>query len=91
MASSEELERALAEITRLTKENEALSVRLAEEEIIRGELEIRLKSSEEACLMIEQEVREECWAEMDERMEEERKKWQAALEDQVRLCSSGTY
>ncbi|KAF7586613.1 hypothetical protein BBP40_008620 [Aspergillus hancockii] len=83
MASSEELEKALAEIARLTKENEALSVRLAEEDIMRGELEMRLKSSEETCLMIEQEVREECWAEMDERMEEERKRWQIALEDQA--------
>ncbi|GMF69141.1 unnamed protein product [Aspergillus oryzae] len=83
MATSEELEKALAEISRLTKENEALSVRLAEEEIMRAELDMRLKSSEETCLMIEQEVREECWAEMDERMEEERKKWQVALEEQV--------
>ncbi|KAB8243156.1 P-loop containing nucleoside triphosphate hydrolase protein [Aspergillus flavus] len=83
MATSEELEKALAEISRLTKENEALSVRLAEEEIMRAELDMRLKSSEETCLMIEQEVREECWAEMDERMEEERKKWQVALEEQA--------
>ncbi|KAK6812137.1 hypothetical protein RU639_012086 [Aspergillus parasiticus] len=83
MATSEELEKALAEINRLTKENEALSVRLAEEEIMRAELDMRLKSSEETCLMIEQEVREECWAEMDERMEEERKKWQVALEEQA--------
>ncbi|KAB8223763.1 P-loop containing nucleoside triphosphate hydrolase protein [Aspergillus novoparasiticus] len=83
MATSEELEKALAEINRLAKENEALSVRLAEEEIMRAELDMRLKSSEETCLMIEQEVREECWAEMDERMEEERKKWQVALEEQA--------
>ncbi|KAE8350644.1 P-loop containing nucleoside triphosphate hydrolase protein [Aspergillus coremiiformis] len=81
--TSEELERALAEINRLTKENESLSVRLAEEEIMRSELEMRLKSSEETCLIIEQEVREECWAEMDERMEEERRKWQNALQEQA--------
>ncbi|GAB1202076.1 hypothetical protein APSETT445_000687 [Aspergillus pseudonomiae] len=83
MATSEELDKALAEINRLMKENEALSVRLAEEEIMRAELDMRLKSTEETCLMIEQEVREECWAEMDERMEEERKKWQIALEEQA--------
>ncbi|KAB8259185.1 P-loop containing nucleoside triphosphate hydrolase protein [Aspergillus pseudonomiae] len=83
MATSEELDKALAEINRLMKENEALSVRLAEEEIMRAELDVRLKSTEETCLMIEQEVREECWAEMDERMEEERKKWQIALEEQA--------
>jgi sugar-specific transcriptional regulator TrmB len=82
---SEELEQALAEIERLTSENEKLSVRLAEEEIVRTELDMRLKASEERCLVIEQEVREECWAEMDERMEEEKKKWQAALDEQVRI------
>ncbi|KAE8138427.1 P-loop containing nucleoside triphosphate hydrolase protein [Aspergillus pseudotamarii] len=83
MATSEELEKALAKIDRLAKENEALSVRLAEEEIMRAELDMRLRTSEETCLVIEQEVREECWAEMDERMEEERKKWQIALEEQA--------
>ncbi|KAE8367718.1 P-loop containing nucleoside triphosphate hydrolase protein [Aspergillus caelatus] len=83
MATSEELEKALAEIDRLAKENEALSVRLAEEEIMRADLDMRLRTSEETCLVIEQEVREECWAEMDERMEEERKKWQIALEEQA--------
>lgn len=85
IALSEELEQALAEIERLTSENEKLSVRLAEEEIVRTELDMRLKASEERCLVIEQEVREECWAEMDERMEEEKKKWQAALDEQVRI------
>ncbi|GES61896.1 kinesin family protein [Aspergillus terreus] len=83
IALSEELEQALAEIERLTSENEKLSVRLAEEEIVRTELDMRLKASEERCLVIEQEVREECWAEMDERMEEEKKKWQAALDEQA--------
>ncbi|GAB1216123.1 hypothetical protein ATERTT37_005328 [Aspergillus terreus] len=85
IALSEELEQALAEIERLTSENEKLSVRLAEEEIVRTELDMRLKASEERCLVIEQEVREECWAEMDERMEEEKKKWQAALDEQVKI------
>lgn len=75
----------MAEITRLTSDCHTLSVRLAEEEIVREELEMRLGSTEERCLMIEQEVREECWAEMDERMEEERRKWQNAWDEQVSL------
>lgn len=83
--SNEELDRAMAEITRLTSDCHTLSVRLAEEEIVREELEMRLGSTEERCLMIEQEVREECWAEMDERMEEERRKWQNAWDEQVSL------
>ncbi|KAL4897267.1 P-loop containing nucleoside triphosphate hydrolase protein [Aspergillus ambiguus] len=83
IALHEELDQAMSEIERLTSENESLSVKLAEEEIVRTELDLRLKASEERCLMIEQEVREECWAEMDERMEEERRKWQAALDEQA--------
>ncbi|PWY92047.1 P-loop containing nucleoside triphosphate hydrolase protein [Aspergillus heteromorphus CBS 117.55] len=83
LGANEELEKALAEIARLTMENESLSVRLAEEEIMRSDLEIRLRASEERSLMIEQDVREECWNEMDERMEEERKKWQTAWDEQA--------
>ena len=58
-------------------------MRLAEEEISRSELEIRLRVAEERCLNIEQEVREECWAEMDKMMEAERKRWQNAWDEQV--------
>jgi hypothetical protein len=82
-AQIEELERAAAEITRLTKDCHGLAVRLAEEEIARSEVEIRLSAAEDRCVMIEQEVREECWAEMDEMMEEERKRWQKAWDEQV--------
>lgn len=90
-AIAEELERAVAEITRLTKDCHGLAVRLAEEEIARSEVEIRLRAAEDRCLMIEQEVREECWAEMDEKMEEERKRWQNALDEQVSIsqCPNG--
>lgn len=80
--SNEELEKAMAEISRLTTDCHTLSIRLAEEEIVREELEIRLGSAEDKYLMVEQEVREECWAEMDERMEEERTKWQNAWDEQ---------
>lgn len=82
-ASSEELERAMAEIARLTKDCHGLAVRLAEEEIARSELETRLNAAEDRCVNVEQEVREECWAEMDEMMEEERKRWQNAWSEQV--------
>jgi hypothetical protein len=84
----EELERAAAEITRLTKDCHGLAVRLAEEEIARSEVEIRLSAAEDRCVMIEQEVREECWAEMDEMMEGERKRWQKAWDEQVSTLSA---
>jgi len=81
--ATEELERAAGEITRLTRDCHALAVKLAEEEIARSEVEMRLRAAEERCLMVEQDVREECWAEMDEKMEEERKRWQNAWDEQV--------
>lgn len=83
-ASTEDLEEAAREIVRITDDCEALILKLAEEEIARQEAELKLKAAEEKCLAIEQEVREECWAEMDERMEEERKRWQTAWDQQVR-------
>lgn len=86
--SAEELERAAAEITRLTRDCHGLAVKLAEEEIARADVEMRLSAAEERCLMIEQDVREECWAEMDEKMEEERRRWQRAWDEQVRSRGS---
>ncbi|OOQ82926.1 kinesin family protein [Penicillium brasilianum] len=81
--SAEDLDRAMAEIARLTKDCHGLAVRLAEEEIARSEVELRLQAAEDRCVMIEQEVREECWADMDEQMEEERRRWQAAWDEQI--------
>ncbi|KAJ9210035.1 hypothetical protein DTO166G4_8390 [Paecilomyces variotii] len=81
--SIEELENAAQEIVRITNECETLAVKLAEEEIARQEVEMKLRAAEERCLMIEQDVREECWVEMDERMEEERRRWQLAWDEQV--------
>jgi hypothetical protein len=82
-ASTEDLEEAAREIVRITDDCEVLILKLAEEEIARQEAEFKLKATEEKCLSIEQEVREECWAEMDERMQEERKRWQTAWDQQV--------
>lgn len=88
-ALGEELDRAAAEISRLTSDMQTLAIKLAEEEIARDETAIMLSAAEERCLMIEQEVREECWAEMDERMEEERRRWQNAWDEQVSPFSLG--
>lgn len=89
-ACNEDLEEAAREIVRITDDYEALIVKLAEEEIARQEAELKLKAAEERCLLIEQEVREECWAEMEERIEEERKRWQQAWEQQVRTSPQST-
>ncbi|KAJ5887811.1 hypothetical protein N7495_007852 [Penicillium taxi] len=81
--SSEEMEQAMAEIARLTKDCHSFAVRLAEEEIARSEIEMRLRAAENRAMNIEQDVREECWAEMDEMMEQERRRWQNAWDEQI--------
>nr|KMM72778.1 hypothetical protein CPAG_09070 [Coccidioides posadasii RMSCC 3488] len=87
-ASAEELERAALEIAKLTDGYEALEMRLAEEEMAREEAEIRWKAAEEKCLLLDQEIREECFAEMEERIEDERRRWQQAWDEQTRRHES---
>ncbi|KMU71879.1 conserved hypothetical protein, variant [Coccidioides immitis RMSCC 3703] len=87
-ASAEELERAALEIAKLTDDYEALEMRLAEEEMAREEAEIRWKAAEEKCLLLDQEIREECFAEMEERIEDERRRWQQAWDEQTRRHES---
>ena len=82
-ASAEELEAAALEIAKITDDYKALAIRLAEEEIGRAEAEFRMRAAEEKCLTIEQDVREECWAEMEQRMDEEKRRWQRAWDEQA--------
>ena len=80
LVRAEELDRAVQEATRLTEECESLSMKLAEEEIKGNETQLRLHAAEERIEMIEQSVREEVWAEMEDRVEEERRRWREAWE-----------
>ncbi|ODH44847.1 hypothetical protein ACO22_00677 [Paracoccidioides brasiliensis] len=82
-ASAEELETAALEIARISDDYDALAIKLAEEEIARAEAEFQWRAAEERCMLIEQDVREECWQEMEERVEEERRRWQAAWDEQA--------
>ncbi|KAI1926407.1 hypothetical protein LOZ60_003620 [Ophidiomyces ophidiicola] len=82
-ASAEELERAALEIAKLADDYDALAIRLAEEEFARQEAEIKWKAAEEQCLLLDQEIREECFAEMEERMEREKRRWQQAWDEQA--------
>ncbi|EFR05055.1 kinesin family protein [Nannizzia gypsea CBS 118893] len=82
-AYADQLELAALEIAQISDEYEALAVRFSEEQALRIEAEFKLKAAEERCLLIEQDVREECWAEMEERMDEEKRRWQAALDEQT--------
>jgi hypothetical protein len=77
-AALEELEAASQTATRLADELEVLTVRLAEETERRQLAEASWRAAEERMEQLEQDVREECWAEMESRMEDERRRWAGA-------------
>ena len=89
-ASSIGLQQAAVEMARLSEECEQLHVRLAEEEIRRSELELQIqaltRTTEEKATAIEQDVRNECWAQMESEMEAEKERWRCA-QRQERLRS----
>ncbi|KAI1617123.1 kinesin family member 20/23 [Exophiala viscosa] len=78
--SAQELEQATNEASRLGEECDALAMKLAEEEIKRTEAELKLQAAEDKLVVMEQEVREECWNEMDQHLEEEKERWREAWE-----------
>lgn len=78
--NAQELEQATNEVARLAEECDALVIRLAEEEIKRTEAELRLQAAEDKLEVIEQEVRDECWTEMEEQLDEEKERWRKAWE-----------
>ncbi|KIW53406.1 hypothetical protein PV05_08981 [Exophiala xenobiotica] len=78
--SAQELEQATNEATRLAEECDALAIRVAEEEIKRTEAELKLQAAEEKLVAMEQEVREECWTEMEQHLEDEKERWRQAWE-----------
>jgi len=80
--SAQELEQAHNEVNRLSEECDVLAVRLTQEEIKRTEAELKLQASEEKALVVEQEIREECWSEMEARIEEEKQRWRMAWEEE---------
>lgn len=80
--SAQALEQATSEAARLAEECDLLAIKLAEEEIKRNEAELKLQAAEEKLVIMEQDVREECWTEMEERMEEERERWRTAWEQE---------
>ena len=71
------------EISRLGDQLEILTVRLAEERARRKEAEQGWKRAEELAQSLEAEVREECFNEMESRIEIERRRWMNALGEEV--------
>jgi hypothetical protein len=82
-AAYEELEQATQEIARLSEEVEVLALRLAEETARRKAAEASWRAAEDHMLEVEQDVRDECFAEMETRMEAERRRWKGAWEEEA--------
>lgn len=84
------VEMAFSEIARLNEEVEILNVRLAEEEGRRKEAEKNWQRAEDKAEVIEMEVREECWTEMERRLDGEKRRWMGAWGEEVSLplCES---
>ena len=78
-----ELEAALVEIESLNDQVELLAMHLAKERFRREEAEERWQKAEEQCEIIEAEIREECWSEVEKRMDEERRRWKNAMEEEA--------
>ncbi|KAJ4305341.1 hypothetical protein N0V90_000872 [Kalmusia sp. IMI 367209] len=78
----EELEAANAEIARLTAEVEIFALRLAEESARRKAAEASWRAAEDHMQDLEQEIRDECYAEMESAVDAERRRWQSALDNE---------
>jgi len=83
--TDEDLEFAVMEIVRLTDEVDVLNLRLVEEENRRREAEMAWKAAEEKAEMVEEEVRAECWDEMEMRLQQEQRRWKSAWVEEVEL------
>jgi hypothetical protein len=80
---SEELEFAAQEIARLSEELDVMTFRMADEEKRRLAAEEAWKAADERCLLVEQQVREECSTEMEKTMEAEMRRWKGALGEEA--------
>ncbi|KAF2115855.1 kinesin [Lophiotrema nucula] len=74
----EELEAANAENSRLTSEIEVFALRLTEETARRKAAEMSWRAAEDHMQDIEQEIRDECFLELEAAVDAERRRWQAA-------------
>ncbi|EUC50322.1 hypothetical protein COCMIDRAFT_82162 [Bipolaris oryzae ATCC 44560] len=81
-AIMEELEHANAEVARLTAELEVFALRLSEETARRKAAESSWAAAEDHLVDFEQEIRDECYHEMEAAVDQERRRWQTALENE---------
>lgn len=77
----ETMEIAALEIARMSEEIDGLRGELERETRLRMESEAHLQSMEDRMLELEMEIREECFDEMEKRIQEEGRRWMARLEE----------
>jgi chromosome segregation ATPase len=78
----EELDAANAEVARLTQEIEIFALRLSEETARRKAAESSWAAAEDHMADLEQEIRDECYLETESAVDQERRRWQTALEEE---------
>ncbi|KAI9791307.1 MAG: hypothetical protein M1816_004088 [Peltula sp. TS41687] len=81
--TTDEIVFAAQEIARLSQELEETNIRLAGEQNRRYEAELALKAVQESHEVMEQEIREECWEEMERRIDEEQQRWKTAWAEEA--------
>jgi hypothetical protein len=79
----EELEAANAEIARLNQEIEVFALRLTEETARRKAAEQSWAAAEEHMVDLEAEIRDECFADMEAAVSQERRRWQSAWDEEA--------
>jgi hypothetical protein len=79
----EDLEQSYAQITRLGEEVDILALQLQEERERRVNAEMSWQAAEARMEGVEQEIREECYKEMEMRVELERRRWKGAWEEEA--------
>ncbi|CAD6447238.1 591035b0-54be-491e-8469-e266ad678ad4 [Sclerotinia trifoliorum] len=77
----ETMEIAALEIARMSEEIDGLRSELERETRLRMESEAHLQSMEDRMLELEMDIREECYGEMERRIQEEARKWMVRLEE----------
>jgi len=78
-ATSDDLEAAQAEIARLTAQLDVCTLQLAEESRRRRAAEASWATSEDHMAELEQQIRDECYHDMEAAVDQERRRWQTAL------------
>jgi hypothetical protein len=82
-ATSEDLEVAYREVAQLSEEVDILHIQLSEERSRREAAESCWLATEDRMVLLEQEIRDECYAEMEVRLEAERRRWKSAWDEEA--------